>query len=130
MTSEKFFCSGDGLTFSIYDLDTFGDDDLLGRVFVSQEELLEGSGERVEFPLILEKEYKTAKGAKLVIRFRQATRNDVQFMKTLTSQRKDAIGAFAEEAFVPVHRSKGTGGILKRETRKTKAGVREVRQTL
>jgi hypothetical protein len=48
--------------FSVYDYDALGQDDLLGRVFVSQEDLLEGSGKRKEFSLILEKEYKKAKG--------------------------------------------------------------------
>jgi hypothetical protein len=129
MTSEKFFCSGDGLVFSIYDFDVLGQDDLLGRVFVTQEELLEGSGLRVEKPLILEKKHKNARGAKLVLRFRQATSNDVRFMKTLVSHQKKKVvaGAFADEAFVPVRQTKGTGGFLKRETRKLKSGVREVR---
>lgn len=125
MTPERFFSSGVGLSFAILDYDVLGQDDLLGVVYVSQEELLEGTGERVEYPVILEEQHKKTIGCRLALRFRQATNVDTEFMKTFAAQRTNkSVGAFADEAFVPV-RSK-SGGIFKREKRKTKSGKREV----
>jgi hypothetical protein len=125
--------------FSVYDYDALGQSDLLGRVFVSQEDLLEGSGKRKEFSLILEKEYKKAKGCKLALRFRPATPADIVFMKALAAnKKKKVVGAFAGEVIVPIRQHQpasvleAAGGLLprnllKRETRKTKAGGREFR---
>lgn len=124
-TPEKFFSSSDGLAFNIYHYNILGEHDLLGRVFVMQEELLEGTGERVEYPVILSSKYTKTRGARLVLRFRLATPNDVAFMKAFSAQKKKTVaGAHANEAYVPVGVSHG--GLLKREKRITKSGTKEV----
>ena len=107
-----------------------GKNDVLGKVTIQQEELIEGKGERREYPLVLDKAHKKAKDARLVLRFRLATPNDVEFMRTFDAQKKKhKVGAYSNEAFVPV-RSLGVAlpgmAMLKREWRKTKSGEREV----
>lgn len=125
MTPEKFFSSGLGLSFAICDCDVFGQADKLGSVFVAQEELLEGTGKRVEYPIILDSKYRKARGCRLVLRFRQATNVDTEFMQTYAELRKKrSVGAFAEEAFLPLRSTQG--GLLKREKRKAKTGMLEV----
>jgi len=131
MTPDKFFSSSVGLSLTIYDYDAFGPDDILGVVFVTQEELLEGTGERVEYPVIMDRKYeKATRGCRLALRFRLARPRDVEFMKTFEAHRKHRkVGAFASEAFVPVRYEKGSKlGPLRRETRKNKdTKEREVR---
>lgn len=52
VTPEVFFGSAQGLSFIIKDYDTMSKNDTLGKVFVTQEDLLNGDGERTEFKLI------------------------------------------------------------------------------
>jgi hypothetical protein len=52
VTPEAFFGSAQGLSFIVKDYDRVSANDTLGKVFVSQEELLKGEGEREEHDLI------------------------------------------------------------------------------
>ena len=51
-TPEEFFGSAQGLCFIIKDYDTLSANDTLGKVFVHQDELLNGEGERTEYDLM------------------------------------------------------------------------------
>ena len=46
VTPEEFFGSAQGLSFIIRDYDTISANDTLGKVFVPQDDLLNGDGER------------------------------------------------------------------------------------
>lgn len=50
-TPEEFFASSSGLTFVIKNFNPLGRDAIMGIVVLSQEELLEGTGDRKEYPL-------------------------------------------------------------------------------
>jgi hypothetical protein len=52
VTPEEFFGSAEGLSFILRDYDKISSNDTLGKVFVSQENLLNGDGDRVEFDLV------------------------------------------------------------------------------
>lgn len=52
VTPEDFFGSSQGLSFIIRDFDTISSNDTLGKVFVEQDDLLNGDGERVEHDLV------------------------------------------------------------------------------
>lgn len=52
VTPEEFFASSQGLGFYIKDYDKLSANDTLGKVFVHQDELLKGEGERTEYELI------------------------------------------------------------------------------
>jgi hypothetical protein len=52
VTPEAFFSSAQGLSFIIKDYDTMSANDTLGKVYVSQDDLLNGDGEREEFELV------------------------------------------------------------------------------
>jgi Ca2+-dependent lipid-binding protein len=125
-TPEVFFGSSSGLTFSIRDYDVVNKNDILGKVVVNQEDLLKGTGERIEYKLQLDKAHKKAKDARLVLRYRHATPADLEFMRIFAAQKKkDIVGAYAKEAYVPIRSH--PAGLLKRESRKTKNGDRQFR---
>jgi len=50
-TPEAFFATSSGLTFVVKNFDPVGRDAIFGIVVLSQEELLEGTGDRKEYPL-------------------------------------------------------------------------------
>lgn len=52
VTPEVFFGSALGLCFTVKDYDIGTKNDVLGKVFVSQDDLLNGNGERKEFELV------------------------------------------------------------------------------
>jgi hypothetical protein len=133
MSSEHFFGSGDGLMFSVYDYDALGQDDLLGRVFgipggsLGREREAEGVFSHSRKGI----QPRKPKAASLLFAcIHEGTGG---------SQKKKFVGAFAGEAFVPIRQHQpanvleADGGLLpgndllKQETRKTKAGSREVR---
>jgi hypothetical protein len=51
VTPEAFFATATGLSFFVKDYDVMGKNDVLGRVVVGQEELLDGKGERSVYAL-------------------------------------------------------------------------------
>jgi hypothetical protein len=77
-TTEDFFASASGLTFLLRDYDAVGRDDVLGKVVLSHSELLEGNGDRVAHDIVPEKAKKTKKQGKLVLRFKEASDDDVE----------------------------------------------------
>lgn len=100
VTPEQFFQSARGLSFAIKDFDQVGKNDTLGNVHVSHEELLAGTGERVEFPVIPERASDQQKG-KLALRFKPATAEDIDFMD-IFEKSPTKMGVFANETYLPL----------------------------
>jgi hypothetical protein len=104
-TSRDFFQSSSGLTFLVKDYDAVGSNEVLGKVVIPQQELLQAKAERVEYPLgnLLQgfDATKEVYAPKLNLRVRPATKDDFQFVKTLHKiDSKKRLGVYADEAFV------------------------------
>lgn len=52
MTPEEFFGSSGGMSFTIKDFDAVGPNEILGHVTVALQDLLKGTGERVEYDVL------------------------------------------------------------------------------
>eukprot|EP00545_Synedropsis_sp_CCMP1620_P013185 CAMPEP_0119011176 /NCGR_PEP_ID=MMETSP1176-20130426/5499_1 /TAXON_ID=265551 /ORGANISM="Synedropsis recta cf, Strain CCMP1620" /LENGTH=1142 /DNA_ID=CAMNT_0006963953 /DNA_START=65 /DNA_END=3493 /DNA_ORIENTATION=+ len=102
-TPEEFFASSSGVTFVVKNHDALGRDDIMGIVVLSQEELLDGNGERKEYPLDFgDVEVKDGSTGKLVCRFRKATKRDVEFIERLSEfQNSKKLHMFGVEKAVP-----------------------------
>ena len=117
-TPEEFFGSGRGLAFIIKDSDTIGTNDVLGRVLVSQDELLEGTGDRIEYPIITEKATKQARQkGRLTLRFRHASEDDVAFMDVF-EKNPGKLGIFANETYLALRNPESK--FLKGQTKRGK----------
>jgi len=104
VTPEEFFGSAEGLSFILRDYDKISSNDTLGKVFVSQENLLNGDGDRVEFDLVESCSKNKKQPGRLVLRFRKAAEEDVLFMERLLSAQKAKIsGVYGDETFVQPH---------------------------
>lgn len=118
MTPEEFFASSGGMTFVIKDFDQIGKNEILGNVFVPLEDLLKGTGERMEYEVKPEKVTKPKPGAKqgkLYLRFREASADDIAFMDVF-SKRSDRVGVFSEETIVPLRPP--SSKLLKRQVKR------------
>lgn len=91
------------------DWDQVGKNDVIGRVVVTQDDLLNGKGERTEFKL-RDTADKNRPGM-LVLRFRRATKHDVLFMDRLASAQNSKItGVYGDDTLLPPKVS--TDGVL------------------
>lgn len=88
MTPEDFFASPSGVTFTLKDFDSVGANDVLGTVNVPLHDLLSGTGQRSGFEIVLaagdspdastSDDKKERKNAMLYLRFKKATRGDIE----------------------------------------------------
>jgi hypothetical protein len=100
MTPEEFFACTGGMYFVLKDFDAFGSNEMLGHVRVSLDDLLNGTGERVEYKITPEREFKDAKSTgKLFLRFREASEDDIEFMDVY-KQNADKLGVYVNETFL------------------------------
>jgi len=84
-TVEEFFAATSGLTFVIKDYDAVGKNEKLGEVNVSLDELLKGTGERVEYKIVHAQGFEPKgkdgaepKNARLFLRMRKASDDDIK----------------------------------------------------
>lgn len=78
MSPEQFFSSTGGMTFTLKDYDSLGSNELLGRVNVQLDELLQGTGERTGYEIIPDKPSEGKDNGKLYLRFKEATPDDIE----------------------------------------------------
>lgn len=80
MDPEEFFKSS-SMNFVIKDYDQFGANEIVGSVHVPLQDVLSGTGERQEYPIVPKKEFQTSRGQdlkpRLFLRFRPATADDI-----------------------------------------------------
>jgi hypothetical protein len=114
--AETFFQSS-GLTFVVKDFDAVGRNEIVGKFTVKHADVLQGKGERKEYPLL------TSKGEMLsnclvALRFKPAEPEDIEFLKDLQiNQRSKKLGIHASETFVPPKSVRVGQFPFKRETR-------------
>lgn len=106
-TAEEFFLRSNCVTFVIKDYDSVGSDDIIGTVEIDKSEMLNGTGKRVEYEVLLEENLKSSgrkqsKEATLALRFKHASQEDIQFLKSFASNSKmRKRGVYIEESFLP-----------------------------
>lgn len=77
-TTEDFFASTSGITFTVKDYDVANADDNLATVSVPLKDALEGTGERTEYQMTLDKSFKGKKAPTLFLRFKPASKDDIE----------------------------------------------------
>jgi hypothetical protein len=88
----------------------------LGNVILSHDDLLEGKGERKEYNLVVDKKLKVRAKPRLVLRFKEASDADAEFMHVLRERLGD-VGICADETFLPPRPPDSK--ILKRMTKRS-----------
>jgi hypothetical protein len=92
-TPEEFFAASSGMSFVLKDWDQIGSNETLGTVTVGLEELLEGTGERKGYEIVLPKQPKETKPEKdetkknksmLYLRYKRASQQDIDVRKKRT----------------------------------------------
>ena len=79
MTPEQFFSCSGGMSFTMEDYDSVSSNELLGRVTVTLEELLKGTGERTGYDIIPDEPGQKGKThGKLYLRYKEATPEDIE----------------------------------------------------
>ena len=123
-TAVDFFLRSQQLVFSIEDYDGISSNDILGTVEVDKQQLLKGTGERIDFEVITNKRYNTpAEGqdeegqggrskmivkpknlkATLALRFKHASDDDVEFLESYATNTKwNKRGIYIEESNLPL----------------------------
>jgi len=110
-TALEFFQASRGVIFKVKDYDAVSTHDDLGQVTVSQRELLNCNGERIEYDLKqvgkdkLDVSQTFVHRPRLVLRIRKATEQDIAFIKTLEVAQKligksRKMGVYAKETLV------------------------------
>jgi Ca2+-dependent lipid-binding protein len=77
MTPEDFFSCAGGMSFTVKDYDAVGGNETLGRVTLTLDELLHGTGERHGYDIV-EKVLGEKNHGKLYLRYKEATREDIE----------------------------------------------------
>lgn len=79
-TTEEFFASSSGISFTVKDYDVADADDVLATVSVPLKDALEGSGERTPYEMKLDKRFakKGVKSPTLFLRFKPASKDDIE----------------------------------------------------
>ena len=102
-TVEEFFMNSNILVFKVRDYDAFKHSRSLGRVDLSKRDVLNGTGERIEYDLSLPatSKWNGRKKPILVLRYRHASEEDIAFIQTFVSCRKRNMSAvYAEDSFL------------------------------
>jgi len=116
VSATDFFSSSTGLTFLVKDYDGLSSNDVIGKVSISQEDLLQSKGERKEYELATTKKSSTPLKPLLNVRVRPAVESDFKFIQTLHSiQKSKKEGVYTDTAFVGPKPHSVT--MLKRETK-------------
>jgi hypothetical protein len=127
--TDEFFKTASGLTFYVKDYDGLSKNETIGKVMLSQEDLLKLSGKRVEYAIVTSGDFSkraSRLSPKLILRVRKAQASDVQFMKTLFQVKKQKkTGVYLEESFVAPKLT--SVKLFKRESKKGDAGETLVR---
>jgi len=128
---------GSFLDFTLYKCDEFlshRSDAVIGHANVPLEDVVHGSGERLGFDLVApansatyrdsgrndsDGELKSLKKMRLYVRFRDATREDIDFISEY-SKMPNKVGVYANETYLPVRPPSGT--LLKFQQKKGKSG--------
>ncbi|KAG7350731.1 C2 domain containing protein [Nitzschia inconspicua] len=89
----EFFENSNYMEFIVKDYDSIGDHEILGSVLVSKTDMLNGTGDRVEYELnqYSGKNHILSSGAKkpsLALRFKLASEDDIKFMMTYEANKK------------------------------------------
>jgi hypothetical protein len=115
-TAEEFFLRSNFVSFVIKDYDSIGSNDSMGAVEIDKSEILKScTGERMEYEVQsfeVEKQAehvksssdrKKMKKAKLALRFKIASQEDIQFLESFAanSKRHKGGGVYIEESFLP-----------------------------
>lgn len=77
MTPEDFFSCASGMSFTVKDYDAVGSNELLGRVTLKLDELLNGTGERCGYDIV-DRVLGEKNNGKLYLRFKEATPEDIE----------------------------------------------------
>jgi len=115
---DEFFHSGYAVTFEVIDYDVLGKNAILGFARVPQGVLLKATGSRLEFPLEEIKNRRKSAGT-LMVRCRQATQKDMQFMAKINSEKKMATkhGVANQSEFIkPVRPPSVTAKTMKKHS--------------
>jgi hypothetical protein len=103
-TVEEFFLRSNFVAFVIKDYDSVGSDDIMGMVEIDKSEMLKGTGKRMEYDVQLDEHFKSSKSKKatLALRFKHASREDIQFLESFASNsNRHNGGVYIEESFLP-----------------------------
>mmetsp|Transcript_545 Transcript_545/g.761 ORF Transcript_545/g.761 Transcript_545/m.761 type:complete len:639 (-) Transcript_545:61-1977(-) len=96
-TREEFFKNSSGLVFTLRDYNTIAVDEILGKVRISQKNLLLGDGARNEYSL---EGGRSVVNSKLILRFKPASPEDINFMTNLSSNGVKQHGVYADYVFL------------------------------
>jgi len=76
--------------FIVKDYDAFGKNELLGSVYVPLNELLKGKGERVDYEIKTERQFRrkdsSAKHGKLYLRYKEASESDIKVSECINGE--------------------------------------------
>lgn len=95
------------VAFVIKDYDSVGSNDIIGTVEIDKSEMLKGTGERMEYEVLFEENFKISgrkqsKETTLALRFKHASQEDIRFLESFASNSKmHKGGVYIEESFLP-----------------------------
>lgn len=104
MSPEEFFAASSGMNFIVKDYDAVGANEILGNVSIPLQDMLDGTGDRIGYDIVPDKNSPKAqagKTPKLFLRFKRAAQSDIEFMAAFADKTKK-YGVYANETFLPI----------------------------